>query len=282
MPFLLAAVMALGPEPPAVDLGALLGRAGTFVLAYEREFRNIMAEEDYRQTFVRPPNHDDDGNTVPSDAERRTLRSDVMIVPLPGSIPWGMFRDTFEVDGRKVRDRDSRLERLFVRPAGDSVERAQALLAESARYNLGKTFRNYNSPFVALPFLLPKNQLRFAFSVKRRAVVDGRRVVEVGYEERVSPTVLRDLEGQGDLKARGTFAIEEETGRILRSRMALDDRGRFADLRVEFRLAEKLGLLAPSVMHDLYQDGSGRSESTAEYGNYRRFETGVGEITYPR
>jgi hypothetical protein len=274
--------MVLGPEPPAVELGALLDRAGTFVLAYQRDFRNVMAEEHYRQTFVRPPQYDYNGIAVPSDAEQRILRSEVMIVPLAGSIPWGMFRDTFEVDGRKVRDRDSRLERLFVRPARDSVERARALLAESARYNLGKTFRNYNSPFVALPFLLSENQLRFAFSVKRRTVEDGRIVVEVGYAERVSPTVIRDLGGQGDLKARGTFAIDTETGRVLRSRMTLDHRGRFADLRVEFQAAERLGLLAPHVMHDLYQDGAGRLEGTAEYGNYRRFETGVGEITYPR
>lgn len=282
MPFLLAALMVLGPEPPAVELGALLDRAGTFVLAYQRDFRNVMAEEHYRQTFVRPPQYDYNGIAVPSDAEQRILRSEVMIVPLAGSIPWGMFRDTFEVDGRKVRDRDSRLERLFVRPARDSVERARALLAESARYNLGKTFRNYNSPFVALPFLLSENQLRFAFSVKRRTVEDGRIVVEVGYAERVSPTVIRDLEGQGDIKARGTFAIDAETGRVLRSRMTLDYRGRFADLRVEFQAAERLGLPAPHVMHDLYQDGGGRLEGTAEYGNYRRFETGVGEITYPR
>jgi hypothetical protein len=132
---------------------------------------------------------------------------------------------------------------------------------------------------VALPFLLSENQPRFAFSVKRRTVEDGRVVLEVGYAERVSPTVLRDLEGQADIKARGTFAIDAETGRVLRSRMTLDYRGRFADLRVESQAAEKLGLLAPYVTHDLYQDGAGRLEGTAEYGNYRRFETGVGEIT---
>ena len=108
---------------------------------------------------------------------------------------------------------------------------------------------------MALPFLLSENQPRFAFSVKRRTVEDGRVVLEAGYAERVSPTVLRDLEGQADIKARGTFAIDAETGRVLRSRMTLDYRGRF------------------------YQDGAGRLEGTAEYGNYRRFETGVGEIT---
>jgi hypothetical protein len=174
-----------------------------------------------------------------------------------------------------------RLERLFVRPARDSVERAQALLAESA----GTTSERPSELQLALrgpSFLLSENQFRFAFSVKRRTVEDGRIVVEVGYAERVSPTVIRDLEGQGDIKARGTFAIDAETGRVLRSRMTLDYRGRFADLRVEFQAAERLGLLAPYLMHDLYQDGAGRLEGTAEYGNYRRFETGVGEITYPR
>ena len=280
MPILLVVAMALLPEPPAEDLGSLLDRAGIYVLGYERDLRNVMAEETYRQTFVRPALVADDGLPIGRDPERRKLRSDVVIVPLPGSIPWGIFRDTFEVDGRTLRERDSRLEQLFARPTGDTVERAQSLLAESARYNLGRAFRNYNSPFVALLFLLPKNQLHFAFKFKRRAIVDGRAVVEVGYEERSSPTILRDLQDQGDLKASGTFTIEAQTGRVLRTRMTLRRRGPVADLSVEFRPSEKLGLLAPSVMHDLYEDGSGRLEGTAEYGNYRRFEAGVGEITY--
>ena len=46
-----------------------------------------------------------------------------------------------ELNGKKVRDRDERLERLFRHPSPSALERARKILEESARYNIGGATR---------------------------------------------------------------------------------------------------------------------------------------------
>jgi hypothetical protein len=75
---------------------------------------------------------------------------------LAGAVPWGCFRDVHEVDGRKVQDSNRRLEALFsAMPLRSARQRADALLAHSASYNLGPAMRNINFPTLALAFLPP-------------------------------------------------------------------------------------------------------------------------------
>jgi len=53
-------------------------------------------------------------------------------VRLAGAVPWVSFRDVYEVDGGKVREREPRLERLFSSiPSADAE--AQARRAWSGR-----------------------------------------------------------------------------------------------------------------------------------------------------
>jgi hypothetical protein len=157
------------PEPPAVSIGpkaeppdpataVLLEKAGRYVVDYERSFSHLVAEETYVQRAAQA--------TAERDApleRRRTLRSDVVFVTLAGPIPWGTFRDVFEVDGSRVRERQARLQSLFAKPQADAFVRANAILRESARYNLGTAQRTVNIPTLALVFLHPANQERFAF-----------------------------------------------------------------------------------------------------------------------
>ena len=147
-------------------LATILERAGRYVKEYEETFRNLVAEEIYRQWGPNP--NVGEGQVV------RTLRSELVFVRLPGPLPWGTFRDVFEVDGQKVRDRERRLEKLFFAPKASDVERAEAILNESSRYNLGRAYRNVNVPALGLLFLRPENQKRLAF--KRRGTPDDRRL----------------------------------------------------------------------------------------------------------
>ena len=122
----------------APELAPILERAGQYALEYEEKFQALVAEERYTQTTrradARPTVTAVEGaspaaglslNCVVADRpeERggvalpfscgRTTKADVVIVRRAGAVPWGSFRDVYEVDGQSVREREPRLERLF-------------------------------------------------------------------------------------------------------------------------------------------------------------------------
>jgi hypothetical protein len=262
----------------ATPLATILERAGRYVLEYEGAFRNLVAEESYRQWG---PNLKAGHGQV-----ARTLRSDLVFVRLPGPLPWGTFRDVYEVDGQKVRDRERRLEKLFFAPKASDYEQAQAILNESSRYNLGRAYRNVNVPTLGLLFLRPENQRRLAFKRKGTRTIAGFPTVEVSFEEKKSPTLVHDRWGN-DVPASGRFWIDETRGTVLRTEIEYDletDKAtRSPDLwekgliSTEYRREVALECVVPHTMTELYNFwGYGRVDAVARYANYRRFEVSVG------
>jgi hypothetical protein len=259
-------------------LATVLERAGQYVLHYEGTFRNLVAEESYRQWGPDPRTG---AGTV-----ARTLRSDLVFVRLPGPLPWGTFRDVYEVDGQTVRDRERRLERLFFAPRASDFEQAEAILNESSRYNLGRAYRNVNVPTLGLLFLRPENQRRLAFKRKGQRTIAGFPAVEVAFEEKTSPTLVHDRWGN-DVPASGRFWIDETRGTVLRTEIEYDletqkavrspDAWERGLISTEYRREIALECVVPDTMTELYTFwGIGRIDGVARYANYRRFEVSVG------
>jgi hypothetical protein len=226
---------AAAPSAAAVpdDLAPVLQLAASYVLEYERSFNDLVAEEAYTQWTVGRPVHTPGPPVTCTAMEakptasspvscRRTTRAEVVFVRLGGKIPWGTFRDVFEVDGHKVREREGRLEALFSQAASArDAERVRVILGESSRYNIGPVFRNINFPTLALMFLHPRNQARFEWKrggTRRFGATLG---VEVEFEEKARPTIV-DKDGQGDLPAHGRFWIDPARGTVLRSETRFD------------------------------------------------------------
>jgi hypothetical protein len=126
--FLICAVAGVGTQE--LTLSELLFRANESVIDYEQRFSNAVAEENYTQWIIRA-----DGSI----AGERQLRSDILLILLPGADSWLGFRDVFEVNGRPVRDRDLRLQALFLDEVRLAVDQALEISQESARYNIGQT-----------------------------------------------------------------------------------------------------------------------------------------------
>ena len=114
----------------------------------------------------------------------RTLVSDYLQVKIPGYEGWLPFRDVFEVDGQRVRDRQDRLVKLFVQTSPSrALDNAQAIVKESARYNIGGVRRELNFPTLPLWFLEPQNTRRFNFRKVGEETLSGRRVIVIEYTE---------------------------------------------------------------------------------------------------
>jgi ketosteroid isomerase-like protein len=265
---LAALVLAAPPAGRGADgpsLVELLASAGEYVRRYEESFRVVVAEEVYVQRRRASP-----GGVV---QETRQLRSDVVFVRAPGTaLPWWLLRDVFEVDGRAVRDRERRLEKLLVGGPADGLERAKAIADEGARFNLGRGFRNYNVPVLVLAFLHPSLQPRFSFERKGRDTIEGRRFVEIDFRELGAPTVIRGPDSHPDVPVSGRVWVHEgRDGTVGRTELVLEVPGdgfvTRATLTTQYRPYEPLSLWVPTEMRDRLQtDQVGRrGAATVEF-----------------
>lgn len=255
-----AAEVAVDPE-----LVELLRHAGEYVTAYERSFADLVAEETYTQSLPW--------------AQHRTTRADLVFVRLAGEIAWASYRDVFEVNGRKVRERDDALVKLLSAPSTDRQELSRKLLAANAKYNAGRVKRTVNLPTLPLVFLLPRHQGRFAFRLGDRRTIESTSVVEVLFTETSRPTFVDGPNGAG-LPASGRFWINPSAGTVVRSELEFDF-GLEAEARVttDYRPAPELAMWVPTEMRERYADVEQANvrtfseplDAVARYSRFRRF-----------
>jgi hypothetical protein len=199
---------------------------------------------------------------------------------------WAFYRDVRSVDGKPVRDRAARLEALF--PPGwtpEARDRAQEILAESSRYNVG-TRRTVNSPTLALACLHPRNQARFAFRVAGADTKAGVACWKLRLRERVEPTLVRTSRGE-DVPLGGVLWVEAGRGTVLATEAEMRaPRAGAVLIETEYRLHERLGSWLPSEMREAYGNrvrgvGQDRVEARATYTGWRRAAAQVEDIILP-
>lgn len=273
------------------ELESLLTKATWYVLDFVDKLSNVVAEERYIQdssvmlATVAIPGLGGRGGPAMSaprgSAKHRELKADFLIVKTPGE-PWQPFRDVFEVDHIPMRDREERLAKLFLnqRTDAEAQQRAKAIADESARYNLGAVQRTINNPVFALIFLQPETRehFRFTFGKPDRRMGDNIRVVE--YVEDMRPTLIVGLPGQ-DMPAYGRFWIENDTGRVVKAEVRVDQKNIKANLTTSFRTDERLGIDVPAEMREDYDLQGSHVSGTATYTRFRRFEVNATEELAP-
>jgi hypothetical protein len=133
---------------------------------------------------------------------------------------WEGFRDVYEVDSRPVGERQDRLQKLFLDSPEHALRQARQIADESARYNMGNIRRNFNTPTMALLFLHEKYRGRFRFKKGGEDRIDGAAVWKIKYEEVQRPSIIRTSAGK-DMPVDGTFWIDPQGGRVLKSHMQM-------------------------------------------------------------
>ena len=283
----LALALALASTFPAQaqepTLWSVLVRATLYVEELHDRLSGVVMEERYQQRATLPGAF---RRTESAAFQRATLRSDYLLVRPEGAERHFGFRDVFEANGARVRDREERLAQLFLDGAASVDRRVQGILADSARYNVGDVQRNMNTPTLPLLFLRRSYKARFDFErVSDRA--PSLEVDEpdpqldlwvVAYTETAPDTVIRRRSGVS-LPARGRFWIEPETGRVLITELVIEDENVDATITVRYEQPAELDHPVPIEMRELYDNHLSRSrvEGTATYSRFRRFRVVVEE-----
>jgi VWFA-related protein len=285
------------PPPPITlemmtpEVEAVVARAGAYAGAYETALSALVAEERYAQRAFKAERRNvtvtretRSGRVSTTEVEEqwlpdgeRELKSDFLLVKAQGGDRWLPFRDVFEVDGKAVRTREERLQKLFLEAPATAAERAAAITAESARYNIGYVERNLNLPTLPLRLLDPSRRAQMLFRKERETKIAGVTTWELAFAERGSPTIVRD--GGKDIPATGIFWIDPVSGRVLRTTMRFEMNRVMAEMTVTYQPAAKAGeTWVPAEMREMYQSSVRRLECVATYSKIRRFQVTTDEV----
>src|SRR5262245_20215895 len=216
-----AASLVATPLAQQPSLESLLERAAQYTARYTTVMSTLIAEERYTQNLsgrapgMAVPMQWRDGTISGAPVEQRT-RADVLLMRVGPPVEWRTFRDVFERNELPVRDRDSRLAKLFLEPAESAGAQAQRIADESARFNISRMGRWLNEPGLVLVFLQPSLQPRFQFTLDRR---DGDAWI-VKFEERTRPTIFKH-NGTIDNPSSGRFWIDADSGEVSRTEHAV-------------------------------------------------------------
>lgn len=263
----------------AFTVEQLLDRATLHVEDFVAKLSRVVAEEQYVQEYLLSSPEGSRGSFLgsPKVAERRTLKSDLLLVKPAGLDQWFIFRDVFEVDARPVRDRENRLSKLFLesRDAVTAIERAHEIAVASAQFNI-REMGTVDNPMLAVGLLQRVYRPRVRFTLRGRDGSAGQDVWIVEFRETARPTLMRGS-GDKDIFARGRYWVEAATGRIVRTEIVFTALGTESTVTTSFEMDERLGTPVPVEMR--FKRGGSRNEvrGVATYGRFRRFEVGTEE-----
>lgn len=281
----MSALGSASPQTPA-PLVTLLARATEYVANYEKSFSLLVSEEHYIQEVRRPINPGSNlsrtnpgGGISGGDVVRRqVLRSDYLLVQLGDGAGWMPFRDVFEVNAAKVRDREDRLTKLFLSNDVSRFDLADKIMAESTRHNVGSVSRTINIPTLAMMFLHGRVRDRFTFTGHNDETAAGTHAVRVSYRETARPTLIKTTRGR-DLPLDGQLWIEPATGAIVKTVLNAADPAVRVGITVTFRSDPVAQLWVPAQMEEFYKEQNSANEifATATYSNVRKFQVNTNE-----
>jgi hypothetical protein len=209
---------------------------------------------------------------------RRQLLSDVLLVQASGEDVRMGYRDVAEVDGKRVRDRAVRVQKLFMSGRADDRRQLRRIAQESARHNLG-TGRNFNLPTFPLEPLRASALERFIWTQHPDDTRDTECCAVVGFFEVRSPTLVR-TPADHDVAVSGELWVEPRTGRVTRVVLQFAHQVEHVEgaFDVTYGPREGLDVLIPERLWEWYRTPDlqhlGRPayvEGEASYGKIRQF-----------
>ena len=266
---------------PGSGFHTILSSAMRYVMNYEQQFALLVSEEHYVQELQRPPNPGDNlSRSNPGGGMRaggamniQNIKSDFVLVQLGmDGEGWMPFRDAFELKGKKLRNRDERLLKLFLDNDKNAFEKAARLNEASTKLHLGNVARTINIPTLGMMLLHPRVNERFEFTDGGEETIAGRVLRKAVYREAARPTLIKTTRGR-DLALTGTIWIDPFTGTVVKTEMNAADPAVRCQVSVTFRRDEGLDMWVPDKMEEYYKATLAVDDilATATYTNVRKY-----------
>ncbi|MBM3807834.1 MAG: hypothetical protein FJW22_06520 [Acidimicrobiia bacterium] len=284
----LALMVSLGAPASQAQIGlqpgsgfhTVLSSAMRYTMNYEQKFALLAAAEHYVQELQRPPNPGSNlsrtnpggGMQAGGAVSQQIIKSDYLLVQLGmDGEGWMPFRDTYEVKGRKLRNRDDRLLKLFTANDRGRFDKAAQYTSDATKHNLGNVARTINIPLLGMMLLHPRVNERFEFTDGGEENIGGRILRKAVYREAARPTLIKTTRGR-DLALTGTIWIDPFSGTVMKTEMNAADPVVRCQVTVTFRRDEALDLFVPERMEEYYKASLGLDDilATATYTNFRK------------
>lgn len=239
----------------------LLERAGRYTVGYESSFWLLAMDEESVQWLERPNNPGSNltranpggGMVGGGRLQRRTVKSEYLLVQLGPGRGWLPFRDPFDVDARETRSQDDRLVRLFRAANPEAFTLASEIHQDSRRHDIGSDVsRTINIPTLGMMLLHPDVRERFRFAHEADESIAGREVERVSFRETARPTLVKTTRGR-DLALTGRMWIESSTGVVVKTETTAADPAVRATVTVTYRRDGELGIWVPERMEEYYK-----------------------------
>ena len=273
----LAALASAGAaQGPDTSTKRIVEAAAAYVADYQRQLTSVIADEIYTQEVVAQSPRD------PKMPRIRRLRSEVFFMYAAADHHWMAIRDVMSLDGSPLADRPD-LRDAFQRLATREV--AAKVTEYNSRYNIGRTYRNFNEPTLSLLVFDERHRPRFSFDRKHVERQGDTTLVTIAFTEKDSPTLIQD-QRRGRVFSKGEFIVEAGAGRIRRTVLTAKSDPLRLELTTTYAPDDRLGILVPTLFRESYEYGSNsrtldsapeyeRIVCEATYSNFRRFETSV-------
>ncbi len=266
---------------PGSGFHTILSSAMRYVMNYEQQFALLVSEEHYVQELQRPPNPGDNlSRSNPGGGMRaggamnvQSIKSDFLLVQLGmDGEGWMPFRDAYEVKGKKLRNRDERLLKLFLDNDKEAFDKAQRFNEASTKHHLGNVARTINIPTLGMMLLHPRVNERFEFTDGGEEVINGRVLRKAIYREAARPTLIKTTRGR-DLALTGLIWIDPFSGAVVKSEMNAADPAVRCQVVVTFRRDDALEMWVPDRMEEYYKAALAVDDilATATYTNVRKY-----------
>ena len=181
----------------------------------------------------------------------------------PNGDDWMAIRDIAKVDGKEIKDRLSVLDELKRLPIHEVVT---AFKSHNSKFNIGRTFRNFNEPTLSLRIFGDDRRRRVVFAQRRVERTKDGPLVVVSFSEQEGPGLIHDLT-YGTVLSKGEFTIEPTSGRIQRAFLTASAGPIRLELATDYVLDKRLDIWVPSRFRERYEHGKPPTnfESTFEY-----------------
>jgi hypothetical protein len=121
-----------------------------------------------------------------------------------------------------------------------------------------------------MAFLQPDYRPRFRWNLAGIEKDLGPTIRTVRFEEFRVPSILK-MGANQDMLSRGLIWVDEETGRVVKTRLQAGPFRTPPEIVSTFRREESLGIDVPAEMKDWYPDNNGEVRGVATYSRFRRF-----------